>query len=103
MKNQRSIYQCMGKYIFAIIRSIIVARYFKSEKRDWRLFSSDLMRKRRAPGGEKWTHGLRMIYICILGETVSSLVERHAFVGGNRFESDTGSLLFFINLRKGDF
>lgn len=23
--------------------------------------------------------------------------------GGNRFESDTGSLLFFINLRKGDF
>ncbi len=23
MKNQRSIYQCMGKYIFAIIQSII--------------------------------------------------------------------------------
>ena len=66
MKNQRSIYQCMGKYIFAIIRSIIAARYFKSEKRDWRLFSSDLMRKRRVPGGEKWTHGLQMIYICIL-------------------------------------
>lgn len=40
--------------------------YFKSEKRDWRLFSSDLMRKRRVPGGEKWTHGLQMIYICIL-------------------------------------
>ncbi len=58
--------QCMGKYIFAIIRSIIAARYFKSEKRDWRLFSSDLMRKRRVPGGEKWTHGLQMIYICIL-------------------------------------
>ena len=31
MKNQRSIYQCMGKYIFAIIRSIIVARYFKEK------------------------------------------------------------------------
>lgn len=22
--------------------------------------------KRRVPGGEKWTHGLQMIYICIL-------------------------------------
>lgn len=46
---------------------------------------------------------LRKIYNSYYGETVSSLVERHAFVGGNRFESDTGSLLFFINLRKGDF
>lgn len=80
MKNQRSIYQCMGKYIFAIIRSIIAARYFKSEKRDWRLFSSDLMRKRRVPGGEKWTHGLQMIYICILAlkitDAKSGLIRR---------------------------
>ena len=55
-----------GKVYFVTIRSIIAARCSKSEKRDWQLFSRDLTRKQRVPGGETWTHGLRMIYICIL-------------------------------------
>ena len=83
MKNQRSIYQCMGKYIFAIIRSIIAARYFKSEKRDWRLFSSDLMRKRRVPGGEKWTHGLQMEVIDVIEAFTDELKGVEATDTGN--------------------
>ena len=45
---------------------------------------------------------LRKIYNSYYGETVSSLVERHAFVGGV-IGSSPILVLFFINLRKGDF
>ena len=40
-----------GKVYFVTIQSIIAARCSKSEKRDWQLFSRDLTRKQRVPGG----------------------------------------------------
>lgn len=41
------------------------------------------MRKRRVPGGEKWTHGLQMIYICILA---LKDIEQYKDVGRTRWD-----------------
>ena len=47
----RKNFTTIPKSLILSLIHIFAARYFKSEKRDWRLFSSDLMRKRRVPGG----------------------------------------------------
>lgn len=46
---------------------------------------------------------LRKIYNSYYGETVSSLVERHAFVEVIGSSPILVLFYFFINLRKGDF